>query len=124
MGAEIRVLVGTRDFAGAMRFYGGVLGMPVQEEWSAPDGRGTLFRCSTGGVIEVVEDSPHHPAETPCGVRVAIEVDDVDALYARVVRAGVEVVDPLADRPWGQRSFETLDPNGLPLVFFTPLSPE
>ena len=127
MGAEIRVLVGTRDFAGAMRFYGGVLGMPVQEEWNAPDGRGTLFRCSAGGVIEVVEDSPHHPAEMPRGVRVAIEVDDVDALYARVTRAGVtragvEVVDPIADRPWAQRSFEILDPNGLPLVFFTPLA--
>ena len=124
MGGEIRVLVGTCDSAGAMRFYGGVLGFPVQEEWNAPDGRGTLFRCSSGGVIEVVEDSLHHPAETPRGVRVAIEVDDVDALYSRVTRAGVEVIDPIADWPWAQRSFEIRDPNGLPLVFFTPLPPE
>ena len=127
MGGEIRVLVGTHDFAGATRFYGDVLGFPVQEEWNAPDGRGTLFRCSAGGVIEIIEDSPHHPAETPRGVRVAIEVDDVDVLYARVIRAGVtqagvEVVDSLADRAWGQRSFEIRDLSGLPLVFFTPLS--
>jgi predicted enzyme related to lactoylglutathione lyase len=124
MDGEIRVLVGTRDFAGAMGFYGGVLGFTVQEEWNAPDGRGTLFRCAAGGVIEVVEDSPHHPAAAPRGVKVAIEVDNIDALYSRVTRAGVEVVGPLADRPWAQRSFEIRDPSGLPLVFFTPLSPE
>ena len=83
MGSEIRVLVGTRDFVGATRFYGDVLGFPMQEHWNAPDGRGTLFRCSRGGVIEIVEDSPLRPAEAPQGVKIAIEVDDVDALYER-----------------------------------------
>ena len=119
--SEIRVLVGTTDFDGATRFYGDVLGFPVQEHWDAPDGRGTLFRCASGGVIEIFEDSPHHPAEAPRGVKVAVEADDVDALYDRVTRAGVEVVDPIGDRPWGHRSFEIRDPSGLPLVFFTAL---
>jgi predicted enzyme related to lactoylglutathione lyase len=119
--SEIRVLVGTTDFAGATMFYSTVLGFPIQEQWEDTDGRGTLFRCATGGVIEVFEDSPHHPAEAPRGVKVAVEVDDVDALYERVVQAAVEVVDPVADRPWNQRSFEIRDPSWLPLVFFTPL---
>lgn len=118
---EIRVLVGTTDFDGATRFYGDVLGFPVQEHWDAPDGRGTLFRCASSGVIEIFEDSPHHPAEAPRGVKVAVEVDDVDALHDRVRRAGVAIVDPIGDRPWGHRNFEIHDPGGLPLVFFTPL---
>jgi catechol 2,3-dioxygenase-like lactoylglutathione lyase family enzyme len=116
---EIRVLLGATDFEGATAFYGGLLGFPVQEQWNDNDGRGTLFRCSSAGVIEVFEDSPHHPAERPHGVKVAIEVDDVDALYDRVRYADVEIVDLIGDRPWGHRNFEIRDPSGLPLVFFT-----
>jgi catechol 2,3-dioxygenase-like lactoylglutathione lyase family enzyme len=117
--SEIRVLVGAPNFDGATRFYGDVLGFPVQEHWDAPDGRGTLFRCASEGVIEIFEDSPHHRAETPRGVKVAVEVDDVDALYDRVRQADIEVIDPIDDRPWGHRNFEIHDPSGLPLVFFT-----
>jgi catechol 2,3-dioxygenase-like lactoylglutathione lyase family enzyme len=116
---QIRVLVGTTDFARSTSFYGSALGFPVDEHWDDPDGRGTLFRAATGGVIEVVEDSPHHPAEPASGVKVAIEVDDVDLLHERVRAAGVEVVEPIGDRPWGHRNFEIRDPNGLGLVFFT-----
>lgn len=118
---EIRVLVGTTDFDGATAFYGDVLGFPVQEAWEAPDGRGTLFRCGSAGVIEIFEDSPQHPAESPRGVKVAIETDDVDALYESVRQADAEVVEPIGDRPWGHRNFEIRDPNGLSLVFFTAL---
>jgi YD repeat-containing protein len=119
--SEIRVLVGTTDFDGATAFYRDLLGFPIQEHWNDSDGRGTLFRCASAGVIEMFEDSPHHPAETPRGVKVAVEVADVDALYDRVRRADIEVADPLGDRPWGHRNFEIRDPNGLPLVFFAAL---
>ena len=120
--SEIRVLIGATNFDRATVFYSGLLGFAIQEQWQDDDGRGTLFRCATGGVIEVFEDSPHHPAQAPRGVKVAVEVDDVDALYERVLDAGVEVVDPITDRPWNHRNFEIADPSGLPLVFFTPLA--
>ncbi len=114
---EMRVLVGAKDYAASTAFYGNLLRFPVQEEWDESDGRGTLF-ATGGGVIEVVEDSPHHPAETPHGVSVAIRVGDVDALHARLVDARVVPTDPLADRPWGHRSFSVHDPSGLALTFF------
>jgi catechol 2,3-dioxygenase-like lactoylglutathione lyase family enzyme len=113
----MRVLVGTRNYATSTAFYRDLLGFPVHEEWDAPDGRGALFSGGGGG-IEVVEDSPHHPAETPRGVRVAIEVADVDDLHARLAAAGVTATDPLGNRPWGHRSFAIEDPSGLPLTFF------
>lgn len=113
----MRVLIGTRDYSTSTAFYRELLRFPVQEEWDAPDGRGTLFAAG-GGVIEVIEDSPHHPAETPRGVSVSIEVTDVDELHARIAGAGVVPTDPLADRPWGHRSFAIQDPSGLPLIFF------
>ena len=117
--SELRVLVGTPDFDDTTAFYGEALGFPVQEQWADPGGRGTLFRCASAGVIEIFEDSPDHPAEAPRGVKVAVEVDDVNALYDRIRNAGVEVVDPIGDRPWGHRNFEIRDPSGLSLVFFT-----
>ena len=117
---EIRVLVGSVDFERSSAFYGDLLGFSVAEHWDGPDGRGTLYQAASGGVIEIFEDSPHHPFEPPAGVKVAVEVDDADALYGRLTAAKVEIVDPIDDRSWGHRSFEACDPSGLHLVFFTP----
>jgi catechol 2,3-dioxygenase-like lactoylglutathione lyase family enzyme len=43
---------------------------------------------------------------------VSIEVDDVDAVHARALIAGAEVVYPLTDEEWGLRRFFVRDPNG------------
>ena len=43
---------------------------------------------------------------------VTIEVDDVDAVHARAVEAGAEIVHPLTDEPWDVRRFFVRDPNG------------
>ena len=40
------------------------------------------------------------------------EVDDVDAEYLRLVRAGAEIVVPLKDEPFGQRHFIVRAPLG------------
>lgn len=118
---EIRVLVGTVDFERSSVFYGDLLGLAVAEHWDGPDGRGTLYQAASSGVIEIFEDSPQHPFEPPAGVKVAIEVDDADMLYERLAQAGVEIVDPIGERPWGHRNFELRDPSGLHLVCFSPI---
>lgn len=42
----------------------------------------------------------------------SIEVDDVDAAYARAKGIGAEIVHPLTDEPWGVRRFFVRDPDG------------
>ncbi|WP_031478391.1 VOC family protein [Streptomyces bicolor] len=42
----------------------------------------------------------------------SVEVEDVDAVYARVVASGAEVVRELRDEEWGVRRFFVRDPNG------------
>lgn len=42
----------------------------------------------------------------------SIEVDDVDAAWARAAELGIPVVYPLTDEPWGVRRFFVKDPNG------------
>jgi uncharacterized glyoxalase superfamily protein PhnB len=117
-GGELRVLVGAIEYDRLVAFYRDVLGLPVHEVWDGDDGQGTLFRAGAG-IIELIADSPHHPAAPPQGVAVAIETDDVDGLYGRLRAAGADVTLALDDRAWGHRSFEIRDPAGMRLVFFS-----
>ena len=50
-----------------------------------------------------------------------IESPDLDAQYERLAKGGIEIVDPLADRPWGQREFTVADPHGNWLSFWRAL---
>ncbi|OXR39595.1 hypothetical protein B7C42_08337 [Nocardia cerradoensis] len=43
----------------------------------------------------------------------AFVVDDIETEYQRVQREGVPIVTPLETEPWGERYFQTLDPNGI-----------
>lgn len=100
-------------------FYGVMLGRPVTRQWDDTEddgGRGRIFGFGDGR-IEVME-GPADSVDPVSGVFLSIEVDDVDALHERLVAAGVRVVEPLADQPWGHRNLAVLDPSGLKLVFF------
>ncbi|MDB5554257.1 MAG: putative enzyme related to lactoylglutathione lyase [Rhizobium sp.] len=43
---------------------------------------------------------------------ISIEVDDVDAVFARAVHRGHEITYPLTDEDWGVRRFFVRDPAG------------
>lgn len=47
-----------------------------------------------------------------------IESPDLDAHYERLEMGGIGFVDPIADRPWGQREFTVADPYGNWLSFW------
>ena len=51
-------------------------------------------------------------ATAPVTPDVSIEVEDVDAVHARAIAAGHEVVYGPADEPWGVHRFFVRDPNG------------
>lgn len=43
----------------------------------------------------------------------SIEVEDVDAVHAKAVASGIQIVYPLTTEPWGVRRFHVTDPNGV-----------
>jgi catechol 2,3-dioxygenase-like lactoylglutathione lyase family enzyme len=43
----------------------------------------------------------------------SIEVEDVDAVHAKAVALGLQIVYPITDEPWGVRRFFVADPNGV-----------
>jgi lactoylglutathione lyase len=55
------------------------------------------------------------------GVEISIQVADVDAEYIRARTAGLNIVKPMQDRPWGARDFRLADPDGYFLRITSPL---
>lgn len=75
---------------------------------------------------------PNHPTQRPLfqpaypgrGAYLTIEVDDVDAHYARIRERGANIAIELRDEPWGDRHFAIVDPNGLGIDIVTYSAPE
>lgn len=61
-------------------------------------------------------------AAGPQAVEIYLEVEDVDALHARLQKKGVRIVDPLTLQWWGDRTFKVQDPNGYVVWFYTNVS--
>ncbi len=61
------------------------------------------------------------PAPGAAGFELGFRVDDVDAVYDRLVAAGAGAVTPPADRPWGQRTAYVSDPDGYLIELVRPL---
>ena len=60
---------------------------------------------------------------TKSNVTLCFEVDDVDAECARLTDAGIPLVQPVKDNPWGDRSFMIADPGGTALYICHPIEP-
>jgi uncharacterized glyoxalase superfamily protein PhnB len=41
-----------------------------------------------------------------------LRVDDVDEYFAEIQKKGVEIMEPVADKPWGMREFALRTPGG------------
>jgi len=50
-------------------------------------------------------------------------VENVDEEYERLSGAGVRIVVPLEDHPWGDRGFAIEDPNGIGLYIYSKREP-
>ncbi|SDK07800.1 Glyoxalase-like domain-containing protein [Actinopolyspora mzabensis] len=53
-----------------------------------------------------------HDETAPVVPDMSVEVEDVDAVHARMVENGAEIVHPLRNEEWGVRRFFVRDPNG------------
>ncbi|UUX50971.1 VOC family protein [Nisaea acidiphila] len=69
------------------------------------------------------ETVPESGRGRTAGLILNFEVEDVDAEYARAEAAGLPILLPLRDEPFGQRHFITRDPNGVLIDVITPIPP-
>ena len=66
---------------------------------------------------------PAHQLSSGAGLIYNFAVDDVDAEHARLTTAGLPVIVPLEDHPWGDRGFAVQDPNGISLYLYAEREP-
>ncbi|KAB1088065.1 glyoxalase [Neorhizobium galegae] len=57
------------------------------------------------------------------GLLLNFEVEDVDAVYARLTATGLPIRRDIRDEDFGQRHFITADPNGVLIDIITPIAP-
>jgi catechol 2,3-dioxygenase-like lactoylglutathione lyase family enzyme len=105
----------TPDMAQAVRFYKS-LGFSLA--YGGETDAFTSFRIGKGH-LNLSRANDQQPSRG--GVRVIFYVDDVDAMYAHVLRQGLTPETPPRDAAWGERYFHLTDPDGHSLSFARPL---
>jgi lactoylglutathione lyase len=111
--SELRIEIFPSDLDATVDFYRDVLGFELLRDERVTDipyvslQRGRVRLGAAGRPF--VDPSLRRP---PSGVELVLEVDDVDAMLARVVGAGGALDEGLTDRPWGLRDFRLVDPSG------------
>lgn len=104
------------DLDTTKQFYREVFGLPVTFE----DADSAVFKfrdtlinlLKTSAARELVEPAAVADRETGSRFQFTIEVDDVDATCAELVKRGVELLNGPMDRPWGVRTAAFQDPAG------------
>ena len=117
---QFYMILTARDLDETVAFYRDLLEMPQVHSWSGPTGRGSMLRAATG-IVEVWSVPPDEQFSPPRGIGMAVQVPDVDSWHARLQEKGAAVPEAPADQPWGQRLFSLTDPNGVLVIFFSPV---
>jgi catechol 2,3-dioxygenase-like lactoylglutathione lyase family enzyme len=106
----------TEDLEATKRFYGEVFGLPIHYEDDASAvfnfGNTLINLLNATEARELIEPAPVARPEAGARVQFTIEVDDVDAMCAELVKRGVELLNGPMDRPWGIRTAAFRDPGG------------
>ena len=114
----------TADVSASARFYREHFGFATtfESDWYVslrhPDGGHELALLDAGH-----ESIPAGYGEAARGMLVNLEVDDVDALAARLDAAGVPTVQALRSEAFGQRHVIVRDPGGVLVDVITEIEP-
>jgi catechol 2,3-dioxygenase-like lactoylglutathione lyase family enzyme len=104
------------DLAAARQFYTETFELPVVYE----DPQSAVFRfggtlvnlLDSAAAVELVAPAPVGEPQAGPRFQFTIEVDDVDAMCAKLTGRGVHLLNGPMDRPWGIRTASFQDPSG------------
>jgi predicted enzyme related to lactoylglutathione lyase len=99
-----------RDLAASRKFYTETLGFEVDPRFDTPDF--VLFDTNSIPLgLGAAKSNFPEGSQPGLGIALWLDCDDVDGLHARLQEAGVNVVTPPFDGPFG-RTLVFLDPDG------------
>jgi PhnB protein len=117
--------VTVRDVRAAAAFYEAAFGFRPLFVLTDASGRAAHAEVEWRGsaVLIGLEDDLHHGRlprpETGTTVTMYVYCDVVDEIFERAVAAGAGVVEPVRQRPWGDRTCVLSDPDGHLWMFAT-----
>lgn len=118
--SKLRFAYTTEAFPATVAFWQELVGLRcLSNESLGPDHRDdrvAWFEAGEGAVVEIIEVASVRPAD---GSWVAIQVDDVDELFDRLVASGVPVRFEPTTMAEERRCYVS-EPNGVGVLFFTP----
>jgi uncharacterized glyoxalase superfamily protein PhnB len=112
-----------RDMAAALAFYSGPLEFTIEREDAGNsvvkrgDAR-VMLETDQGFFGDEYNEAIRERLGTPSSISLYIEASDLAGFQSRLQAAGVRIIDPLADRPWGQAEFTVEDHEGNWLSFW------
>ncbi|MGA9748707.1 MAG: VOC family protein [Nocardioides sp.] len=126
---QLRLIIETDDFDGAVAFYRDVLGMPEQPAFATTgDDRVAILHAGIATIelatpehtrqIDRVEGAPHEPGPA---LRIALEVDDTPAALESAKEHGVRVIAPAVQTPFQSINGRVAGPAGWQVTFFQEL---
>lgn len=107
------------DVEEALSYYTETLGFKELFRLPGPDDRLVDARVTYAGGQVMLNRNPDMAPMAGGGVFLWFRLfdDDIDEVYERYVDAGVNVVEEIGDRFWGDRSFTVTDHAGFHLAF-------
>ncbi len=115
----------TGDVAGTKAFYVTHFGFKplFESDWYVHLQSTEDRRVNLGIVQGDHETIPEEGRGRASGLLINFEVKNPDAIYERVIAAGLPILRTLRDEAFGQRHFITKDPNGVLIDVIKPIPP-
>lgn len=104
---SISPILSVTDLARSIDFYRHTLGFDLAWSWGDPPDIAAV--CRDNVEIMIIQRADAKPAGAS---HISLGVSGIDAYYSMLVDAGVTVVVPIGDRPYGMRDFRIADPSG------------
>lgn len=128
--AQLRLVVEAHDFEAAVAFYRDVLGMPIEFAVDSEGDASVVALRAGRATLEIINpaqrrliDDLEVGRQVSGEIRVAFEVNDAEAVTARLVESGAELVAPPTETPWRSLNSRLEAPAGLQITLFEELDP-
>ena len=114
-------VISTADIRGSIEHYVNALGFSPDFEFGDPvvyagvkSGDAEIYFSHDPEMSELIQQTQWHP-------EIFLWLSDVRYLYKKHIANGAQIVEELADRPWGARQYVVQDINGYRLKFAQPM---
>jgi catechol 2,3-dioxygenase-like lactoylglutathione lyase family enzyme len=123
-GAKISLQLAVADLLTTEAFYGGILELPVSRAVTAPgapehlilqlDGGGELIFVEEAAVLRVHPVLADRLTDYPKGVGMTLHfrVTEIEDISDALEEEGLEILYPLAEKPYGMKELWCFDPDG------------